>query len=150
MRNLKKKGETNPRGRNEEKNKGKESSLGPVIMGAVGRTEIGTKGTAETDAVNMAETGTEDTAGMVAMGAAGVAATDTPTFAAIPSPSKGSANKRNGHAKKKGRMNLAKKKKRGGKKAHIHGLLFFGFRNPPPQDRLIIKIHKNVFKLLRR
>ena len=33
MRNLKKKGEINPWGRNEERNKGKESSPRPVIMG---------------------------------------------------------------------------------------------------------------------
>ena len=112
-------------------------------MRAVGRTETSTEGTAETDAVNMAEIGTEDTARMGAVGVAGVAAIDTPTFAAIPSPSKVSANKRNGHANKKGRV-------RGGKKAHTHGLLFFEFRNPPPQDGLIVKILKNVFRLLRR
>ena len=45
-----------------------------------------------------------------------VAAIDTPTFAAIPSPSKVSANKRNGHANKRGRVNLAKKKEKKKKK----------------------------------
>ena len=64
---------------------------------------------------------------MGAEGAAEVAAADTPTFAAIPSPLKGSANKRNGHANKRGRVNLAKRKKKGGggggKKSHTHECL---------------------------
>ena len=98
----------------EERNKGRESSLRPVIMGVVGRTETCIEGTAETDTVNMAETGAEDTAGMGAVGMVGVATADTPTSAARPSPSKGFANKRNGHADKRGRVNLAKKKKKGG------------------------------------
>ena len=51
---------------------------------------------------------------MGAEGATEVATADTPTFAAIPSPSKGSANKRNGHANKRGRVNLAKRRKKGG------------------------------------
>ena len=51
---------------------------------------------------------------MGAEGTAKVAAVDTPTFVAIPSPSKGFANKRNGHANKRGRVNLAKRKKKGG------------------------------------
>ena len=101
MRNLKKKGETNPRGINEERNKGKESLLRPVIMGAVGRTETGIEGMAETDVVNTAEAGAEDMAGMGAMGAAGVVAADTPTSAVSSNPSKGSANERNGHTNKK-------------------------------------------------
>ena len=115
---LKKKEKTNPRRRNEERNKGKESSLGPVIMGAVRRIETDTEGTAETDAVNTAETGAEDTAGMGAVGTAGVAAANTPTSAASPSPANGSANERNGRTDNRGRVNLAKekrkKKKRGG------------------------------------
>ena len=98
----------------EERNKGRESSPRPVIMGVVGRTETCTEGTAETDAVNMAETGAEDTVGMGAVGAAGVATADTPMSATRPSPLKGFANKRNGHADKRGRVNLAKKKKRKG------------------------------------
>ena len=94
-------------------------------MGAVGRTEIGTEGTTETDAVNTAETGTKDMTGMGAVGTVGIATADTSMFAAIPSPSKGSANKRNGHANKRGKMNLAKiikenKREGGGKKAHTH------------------------------
>ena len=113
MRNLdKKKEETNPRGRNEERNKEKESSPGAVTIGAVGRTDTGTEGTAETDSVNTAETGTKDMAGMGGVGAAEVAAVDTPTPAAIPSPSEGSANKRNGHANNRGRVKLAKRKKK--------------------------------------
>ena len=67
---------------------------------------------AETDVVNMAEAGAEDTAGMGVVGAAGVVAADAPTFAVSPSPSKGSANERNGHTDKRGRVNLAKKKKK--------------------------------------
>ena len=85
---------------------------------------------AETDVVNMAEAGAEDTARMGAMGAAGIAAADAPTSAASPSPSKDSANERNGHIDKKGRVNLAKKKMEGRKKSHTHEFLFFGFRNP--------------------
>ena len=112
----KKEEETNPRGRNEERNKEKESSPGAVIKGAVGRTDTGTEGTMETDAVNTAERGTEDTVGIGVVGAAEVAATDTPTSAAIPSPSEGSANKRNGHANKRGRVNLVKKKEKKKKK----------------------------------
>ena len=46
---------------------------------------------------------------MGAEGTAEVAAIDTPTFAAIPSPSKGSTNERNGHIDKRGRVNLEKK-----------------------------------------
>ena len=115
---LKKREKTNPWRRNEERNKGKESSPGPVIMGAMGRTETDTEGMEETDAVNTAETGVEDTAGMGAVGTAEVAAADTPMHAAIPRRLEGSANKRNGHANKRGRVNLAKekrkKKKRGG------------------------------------
>ena len=118
---VKKKRETNPQGRNEERNKEKESSPGPVIMGAVERTKTGTEGTTETYAVNMAGTGTEDTVEMGALGAIEVAAVDTFTFTAIPSPSKGSANKRNGHANKRGIVNLAKKG--GGGKAHTHECL---------------------------
>ena len=76
-------------------------------MGAVGRMEIGTEGMTKTDAVNTAEAGAEDSAGMGVVGTAGVAA-------ASPSPSKGSANERNGHTDKRGRVNLAKKKKKGG------------------------------------
>ena len=153
---FKKREKTNPRRRNEERNKGKERSPGPVIMGAVGRTETDTEGTAETDAVNTAETGAEDTVGMGVVGTAGVAAADTPTSATSPSPTKGSANERNGRTNNRGRVNLAKekrkKKKRGGgvKIAYTHEFLFFGFRNPPPQDGLIVKIFKNVLKLLRR
>ena len=98
----------------EERNKGRESSPGPVIMGVVGRTETCTEGTAETDAVNMAETGVEDMVGMGAVDAAEVAIANTLTSAARPSPSKGFANKRNGHADKRGRVNLAKKKKKKG------------------------------------
>ena len=79
-------------------------------MGAVGRTNIGTEGTTETNAVNMAETGIEDTVGMGAVGVAEVVSADTPTSAAIPSPSEGFVNKRNRHANKRGRVNLAKKK----------------------------------------
>ena len=138
----------------EERNKGRESSPGLVIMGVVGRTETCTEGTAETDAVNMAETGAEDTVGMGAVGAAGVATADTPMSATRPSPLKGFANKRNGHADKRGRVNLAKKKKKkreeGGKIAHTHEFLFFGFRNPPPQDGLIVRIFKNILRFLRR
>ena len=88
-RNLKKgggEGETNPRGRNEERNKGKESSPGLVIIGAVGRTETGIEGTAEIDAVNMVDIGEEDTVRMGAVGTAGVAALDTPMFVVNPSP----------------------------------------------------------------
>ena len=48
--------------------------------------------------------------------------------------------------KKKGK----KKKNEGGKIAHTHEFFFFGFKNPPPQDGLIIKIFKNVLRLLRR
>ena len=111
MRNLgKKKEETNPRGRNEERNKEKESSPGAVIMGVVGRTDTGTEGTVKTDAVNTVESGTEDVAGMGVVGAVEVAAADTPTSAAIPIPLEGFVNKRNGHANKRGRVNLAKKK----------------------------------------
>ena len=123
--------------------------LTPMIMGAVGRTEIGTEGMAETDAVNTAE----DTVGMGAVGMAGVAAADTLTSAASPSPSKGSTNERNRHTDKKGRVNLAKKKgkrEEGGKIAHTHEFLFFGFKNPPPQDRLIVWIFKNVLRFLSR
>ena len=108
---------------------------------------------AETDVVNMAEAGAEDTAGMGAAGAAGVVAADAPTFAVSPSPSKGSANERNGHTDKRGRVNLAKKKKKGeegGKIAHTHEFFFFGFRNPPPQDGLIVRIFKNALRFLRR
>ena len=101
-------------------------------MGAVGRTKTGTKGRTETDAVNTAKTSAEDTTGIGAVGVAGVAAANTPTFAASPSPSKGFANERNGHTNKRGKVNLAKKKEGGGKKALIHEFLFFGFRNPPP------------------
>ena len=121
-------------------------------MGAVGRIETGTEGTAKTDAVNTAEAGVEDTARMGAVGAVGVAVADTPTSAARPSPSKGSAKERNGHTNKRGRVNLAKKKKREerGKIAHTHEFLFFGFRNPPPQDRLIVRIFKNVLRILKR
>ena len=121
-------------------------------MGAVGRTKTGTEGTAETDAVNTVETGAEDTVGMGVVGVARVATADTPTFAARPSPSKSFANKRNGHVDKRGRVNLAKKKKReeGGKIAHTHEFFFFGFRNPPPQDRLIVRIFKNILRFLRR
>ena len=71
-------------------------------MGAVGRTETGTEGMAETDAVNTAETGAEDMAGMGAMGVAGVATADTPTSAVSSNSLKGSANERNGHTNKKG------------------------------------------------
>ena len=67
---------------------------------------------AETDVVNMAKAGAKDTAGMCAVGAAGVVAADAPTPAASPSPSKGSANERNGHTNKRGIVNLAKKKKK--------------------------------------
>ena len=67
---------------------------------------------AETDVVNIAEAGAEDTAGMGVVGAAGVVAADAPTFAVSPSPSKGSANERNGHTDKRGIVNLAKKKKK--------------------------------------
>ena len=81
-------------------------------MGVVGRTDTGTEGMVETNAINTAETGTKDMAGMGAMGAAEVAVADTPTHAAIPSRLEGSANKRNGHANKRGRVNLAKKKKK--------------------------------------
>ena len=81
-------------------------------MGAVGRTETGTDGTMETDAVNTAEAGAEDTIRMGVVGAAGVVAVDTPMSAASPSPSKGSANERNGHTDKRGRVNLTKKKNR--------------------------------------
>ena len=120
-------------------------------MGVVGRTETSIEGTAKTNAVNTAETDAEDTAGMGVVGAAGVAATDTPTFAVSPGPSKGSANERNGHTNKRGKVNLAKKKRGGGgKKAHTHEFLFFEFRNPPPQDGLIIRIFKNILKLLRK
>ena len=82
-------------------------------MRVVGRIETGTEGTAETDAMNTVEAGVEDTARMGAVGAAGVAVADTPTSAARPSPSKGSAKERNGHTNKRGRVNLAKKKKKG-------------------------------------
>ena len=78
-------------------------------MGTVGRTKTGTEGTAETDAVNMAEAGVEDTARIGVVGAAGVAAADALTSVASPSPSKGSANERNGHIDKRGRVNLEKK-----------------------------------------
>ena len=115
-------------------------------MGAVGRTEMGIEGMAETNAVNTAEAGAKDMAGMGAMGATRVTTADTPTFAASPSPSNGSANKRNGHTDKKGRVNLAKKKMKGRKKLHTHEFLFFGFRNPPPQDELIVRIFKNVLR----
>ena len=67
---------------------------------------------AETDAVNRAEAGVEDTAGMGAVGAVGVVAADAPMSAANPSPSKGSADERNEHTDKSGRVNLAKKKKK--------------------------------------
>ena len=70
-------------------------------MGAVGRIDTGTEGTTKTDAVNTVETGTENTVGMGTIGVAEVAVADTPTLAAIPSPSEGSANKRNGHANKR-------------------------------------------------
>ena len=130
IRNLrkKKKKETNPRGRNEEKNKEKESSPEAVTMGDVGRIDTGTEGTAKTDAVNTVETGTKNTVGMGTMGVAEVAIANTPTPTAIPSPLGGSANKRNGHANKRGRVNLAKKKKKkkkreGGKKPHTHECL---------------------------
>ena len=59
---------------------------------------------------------------MGAMGVAGVTALDTPMFVVNPSPSKGSANERNGHSNKRGRVNLAKKKKkrkRGEERKHI-------------------------------
>ena len=85
-------------------------------MGVVGRTDTGTEGTVETNAINTAEMGTKDMAGMGAVGAVEVSATDTPTHAAIPSRLEGSANKRNGHANKRGRVNLAKKKKEEKKK----------------------------------
>ena len=78
-------------------------------MGTVGRTKTGTEGTVETDVMNTAEAGAKDTAGMGAVGAAGIAAADTSTSVANPSPSKGSANERNGHIDKKGRVNLEKK-----------------------------------------
>ena len=117
---IKKKEETNPRGRNEERNKEKESSPRAVIMGAVGRTDTGTEGTTETDAVNTAETGTKDTVGMGAVGVTEVVAADTSMSAAIPSPSEGFANKRNGHTNKKGRVNLAKKKKKEIKEKKAH------------------------------
>ena len=81
-------------------------------MGVVGRTDTGTEGTVETNAVNTAEMGTKDMAGMGAVGAAEVAVADTPTHAAIPSRLEGSANKRNGHENKRGRVNLAKKKEK--------------------------------------
>ena len=130
IRNLgkKKKRETNPRGRNEERNKEKESSPGVVTMGAMGRIDTGTEGTAKTDAVNTAETGTKNTVGMGTMGVAEVAIANTPTPTAIPSPLGGSANKRNGHANKRGRVNLAKNKKKkkkreGGKKPHTNECL---------------------------
>ena len=80
-------------------------------MGAVGRMEAGTEETAKTDVVNTVEANAEDTTGIGVMGAAGVAAADTPTSAANPSPLKGFANERNGHIDKKGRVNLAKKRK---------------------------------------
>ena len=95
----------------EESNKRRESSPRPVIMGVVGRTETGTEGTAKIDVVNTEEADAEDTAGMGAVGAVGVVAIDTPTSTASPSPSKGSANEKNGHTNKRGRMNLVKKKK---------------------------------------
>ena len=79
-------------------------------MGVVGRTDTGMEGTVETNAVNTAEMGTKDMAGMGAVGTAEVAAADTPMHAAIPRRLEGSANKRNGHANKRGRVNLAKKK----------------------------------------
>ena len=85
-------------------------------MGVVGRTETSIEGTAKTNAVNTAETDAEVTAGMGVVGAAGVAAPDTPTFAVSPGPSKGSANERNGHTNKRGKVNLAKKKRGGGGK----------------------------------
>ena len=53
-------------------------------------------------------------------------------------------------------MNLAKKKRgrkkkeEGGKIAHTYEFLFFRFRNPPPQDGFIVRIFKNVLRLLRR
>ena len=85
-------------------------------MGVVGRTDTGMEGTVEINAVNTAEMGTKDMAGMGAVGTAEVAAADTPMHAAIPSYLEGSANKRNGHANKRGRVNLAKKKKKKKKK----------------------------------
>ena len=132
------------------RNEGKESSPGPVIMGVVGRTETSTERMAKTNTMNTAEAGAEDTVGMGAVSMAGIAATDTPTSVARPSTSKGSANKRSGHTDKRGRVNLAKKKEEGGKIAHTHEFLFFEFRNPPPQDGLIVRIFKNVLRLLRR
>ena len=83
-------------------------------MGVVGRTETGIEGTTKTNAVNTAKIDAEDTAGMGAVGAVGVAVADTPTFAASPGPSKGFANERNGHTNKRGKVNLAKKKKKEG------------------------------------
>ena len=44
----------NSQGRNEEGDKGKRNSLGPVGIGAVGRVEIGTEGTAETGTMGVA------------------------------------------------------------------------------------------------
>ena len=61
--------------RNEERDKGKGNSPGPVIMGAVGRTA--TEGTTETGAI----------------GVAGGAVEGTPTSTAIPCPSKVFANR---------------------------------------------------------
>ena len=58
----------------------------------------------------MAKASAENTAGMGAGGAAGVAVVDTPTLATSPSPSKCSANEKNGHTDKRGRVNLVKKK----------------------------------------